>query len=178
MSSSPSDSTESVNNDDSSDSIGGVCSTDSSGEYRELLPLDKAKSSVWEYFGFPVKKGDFTKKDKKKRTEVQCKVCPRRINCQGNTTNMMVHLQYNHRTEFLKVKAKASTATQARSASQQKNKQPSINNLFELLQPIPQSSKRWKALTNSVCQYIAKDMMPFSTVTNVGFQKMLYTFAP
>ena len=92
--------------------------------------------------------------------------------------NMMVHLQYNHRTEFLKIKGKASTATRAQSASQQRNKQPSIIESFELLQPIPQSSKRWKALTDSVCQYIAKNMMPFSTVTNVGFQKMLYTFEP
>ena len=84
---------------------------------------------------------------------------------------MMVHLQYNHRTKFLKVKAKASAATQAQSASQQKNKQPSVIESFELLQPIPQSFKRWKALTNPVCQYLAKDMMPFSTVTKVGFQK-------
>ena len=91
---------------------------------------------------------------------------------------MMVHLQYNHRVEFLKVKAKASTATQARSASQKSNKQPCITESFEQLQPIPQSSKKWKALTNSVCQYIAKDMMPFSTVSNVGFQKILHTFEP
>ena len=79
MSSSSSDNTELVNNDDSSDSIAGGCGTDSSGERRELLLLDKAKSSVWEYFGFTAKNGDFAKKDKKKRTEVQCKVCPRRI---------------------------------------------------------------------------------------------------
>ena len=90
----------------------------------------------------------------------------------------MVHLQYNHRMEFLKIKAKASTATRAQSASQQRNKRPSIIESFELLQPIPQSSKRWKALINSVCQYIVKDMMPFSTVMNVVFQKMRYTFAP
>ena len=80
MLSSLSNNTQSVNNDDSSDSIGGGCSTDSSGERRELLPLDKAKSSVWEYFGFPAKNGDFAKKDKKKRTEIHCKLCPRRIN--------------------------------------------------------------------------------------------------
>ena len=96
MSSSSSDNTESVNNDDSNDSIGGNCNTDLSGEHHELLPLDKAKSSIWEYFGFPAKNGDFTEKDKKKRTEVHCKLCPRRLNYLGNTTNMMVHLQYNH----------------------------------------------------------------------------------
>ena len=89
---------------------------------------------------------------------------------------MMVHLQYDHHTEFLKVKAKGSPAAQARNASQKK--QPCITESFELLQPIPQSSKKWKMLTNSVCQCIAKDMMPFSTVNNIGFQKMLNTFEP
>ena len=69
MLSSSSDNTESVNNDDSNDSIGSGCSTDSSGECRELLPLDKVKSSIWEYFGFPAKNGDFAEKDKKKEKE-------------------------------------------------------------------------------------------------------------
>ena len=112
MSVSSSDNTESISNDDSSDSIAG-CSTDSSCERRELLPLYKGKSGVWDYFGFPAKNGDFTEKDKKKRREVYCKLCPKKINYQGNTTNMIAHLQYNHHAEFLKVKAKVSNSTQA-----------------------------------------------------------------
>ena len=40
------------------------------------------------------------------------------------------------------------------------------------------SSQRWKNLTSSVCYCIAKDMMPFRTVNNEGFQKMLHTFEP
>ena len=90
-----------------------------------------------------------------------CKLCPKKMNYQGNTTNMMVHLQYNHRAEFLKVKNKANSATQAQSASQRSSKQPSITESMKLLQPIPQSSKKWKTLTK--CYYVAKDMMPFST---------------
>ena len=85
MLSSSSDNTESVNNDNSSDSIGGGCSTDSSDKHCELLPLNKVKSSVWEYIGFPAKNGDFSEKDKKKGTEVHCKLCPRRINYHENT---------------------------------------------------------------------------------------------
>ena len=77
-----------------------------------------------------------------------------------------------HRAEFLKVKAKASTATQARSTSQNSNKQPSITESFEQLQSIPPSSKKWRILTNSVCQYLAKD----NTVSNIAFQKMLHVF--
>ena len=61
-----SDNTECVSNDDCTDSIGGGCSTDSSAENRKLLPFDKAKNAVWQYFGFPVKNGDFEEKDKRK----------------------------------------------------------------------------------------------------------------
>ena len=176
MSASSSDNTAELISDASRESVFGECSTDSSSEHRKLLPLDRAKSSVWEYFGFPAENGNFTEKDKKKRTTVYCKLCLKRMNYQGSTTNMMVHLQYDHHTKFLKVRTKGSPAAQARNASQKK--QPCITESFELLQPIPQSSKKWKMLTNSVCQYIAKDMMPFSTVNNIGFQKMLNTFEP
>ena len=73
-----------------------------------LLPvLEKMKCTVWwEYFDFPTENGKFTEKDKKKRKEVFCKLCSKKINHQGNTTNKMVHLQYYHHSEYLKVKEK------------------------------------------------------------------------
>ena len=55
MSASLSDNVESISksiSDVSGDSIGGECSTDSNKQDRELLPLEKGKSRVWEYFGF------------------------------------------------------------------------------------------------------------------------------
>ena len=84
-----------------------VCSDSTSSsdlsENRELRPLDKAKSGTWQYFRFPAAtNGDFIEKDKKECTEVFCKLCPKRINYQGTTTNMMVHLQYNHCAEYIK----------------------------------------------------------------------------
>ena len=60
----------------------------------------------WEYFDFPAENGKVTEKDKKKRNEVFCKLCSKEINYQGNTTNKMVHLQYYHHSEYLKVKEK------------------------------------------------------------------------
>ena len=75
-------------------------SSSSVSEERMLLPLEKAKSGVWDYFGFPAQGGDFIEKDKKKRTTVFCKLCPKQLRYQGNTTNMIVHLQYHHRSEF------------------------------------------------------------------------------
>ena len=110
MSASPSDNVESISesiSDASGDSIGGKYSTDSNKQDHELLPLEKGKSRVWEYFGFPAENYDFLmEQDKKERTAVYCKLCPKKMNYQGNTTNVMMHLQYNHRAEYLKVKAK------------------------------------------------------------------------
>ena len=166
--------------DDNTESITTVLSDcidsesgDSIKELFELLPLEKANSSIWKHFGFPAQDSKFKEKDKKKQTTVYCKLCPRKLHHQGSTTNMMVHLEYSHRAEFLKIKV-----TQRSASTNGKTKdpdQPMIGDSFEKTQPL---SQRWKTLTTSVCHYIAKDMMPFSTVSNVGFQKMLRTFEP
>ena len=134
----------------------------------ELLPLEKAKSAVWNYFGFPAQGGEFIEKDKKKRTTVFCKLCPKQLPYNGSTTNMMVHLQYNHPSEFKKAKEKSNAVVPT---AQRPKGQPSIAEAFHHLEPLSCSSQRWKNLTSSVCYCIAKDMMPFSTVNNEGFQK-------
>ena len=104
------------------------------------------------------------------------------MNYQGNTTNMLVHLQYNHRSEYLKVKEKGEKMAKMKrtqpSISSCKDKQPSITEAFQQMEPLSQSSKRWKQLNNSVCQCIAKDMLPISIVSNCGFWNMLHTFEP
>jgi len=51
--------------------------------------------------------------------------------------------------------------------------QPLIGQLFRKLQPL---LRKWKTITSSVCHYLAKDMMPYSTVNNISFQSMLRTF--
>ena len=70
--------------DDSTKSITSDCidseSGDSTREHCELLPLEKAKSSIWKHFGFPAQDREFKEKDKKKCTTVYCKLCPRKLN--------------------------------------------------------------------------------------------------
>ena len=73
----------------------------------KLLPLEKAKSAVWNYFGFPAQGGEFIEKDKKKRTTVFCKLCPKQLPYHYSTTNMMIYLQYNYWSEFKKAKEKS-----------------------------------------------------------------------
>ena len=43
----------------------------------ELRQLEKA--SVWDYFGCPAEAGVFIEKDKKMRTTVFCKLCPKQV---------------------------------------------------------------------------------------------------
>ena len=74
---------------------------------RQLLPLERAESAVWNYFGFPTQGGWFIEKDKKKRTTVFCKLCLKQLPYHGSSTNMMAHLQYNHLSEFKKAKEKS-----------------------------------------------------------------------
>ena len=66
-------STSSTMNDSSSDS-----SSESRGGARELLKLEKAKSPVWDYFGFPAENGQYLEQDKKKQTEVYFTFAQRR----------------------------------------------------------------------------------------------------
>ena len=54
--------------------------SESSNELCKLLPLEKAKSTIWEYFGLLTENGEFTEKDKKKWSEVFCKLCPKKMN--------------------------------------------------------------------------------------------------
>ena len=50
---------------------------------------------------------------------MHCKICKQELSYKGNTTNMLVHLQYNHLQEFNEIKAIDSGVTEHKQASQQ-----------------------------------------------------------
>ena len=56
--------------------------------------------------------------------------------------------------------------------------QRTIVNSFELLTLYSKGCLRWKALINSVTYFIAKDMLPVSTVNDDGFKHMIQKFDP
>jgi len=152
---------------------------DSGGEDVEILkdqqylPLEKAKSPVWEHFGFKVKDGQFVEKGKKKRTMMYCTLCKNPLSYKGNTMNMMVHLRNHCKTEFEEVTKKIEAqekekATTSSGATLQPG-QCTIEHSFELTSPISKSSAKWKTLTNSICYCITKDMLPINTINNSGF---------
>lgn len=143
----------------------------------ELLPLEKAKSGVWMYFGFAAKNGEFVVKEKRKRTEVVCKLCRKQLHYVGNTTNLLVHLQYNHAREYSEVqKLPAKQASKAMAI--QGETQRSIVEALQQRDPLTRNSPRWKRLTDAVCYCIAKDSLPLDTIGDPGFRFMMQAFEP
>ncbi len=121
-------------------------------------------------FLFSCRGGKFIEPDEKKRSSVHCKMCKQELSYKGNTTNMLVHLQYmyNHQREYNDLKAIDSGVTGHKQASQH----PTITKAFEQLAPIPKDSLQWRTLTESVCYCIAKDMLPLSCVIQTHAQNL------
>ena len=139
----------------------------------ELLPLENSRCAVWNHFGFPSKDGKITV-EKKKRTEVHCKICGRVLKYNGSTTNLRYHLEENHNSVFLSL---PTTDSSSKRSLPPKN-QPILAQTLSATQPIPTSSSKWNKLTDSVMYFILKDMQPLDTIDDKGFRHMLHEFEP
>ena len=146
----------------------------------ELLPLEEAKSLIWTHFGFKGKDGKIFESDKKKRKRVYCKLCPGDFSYSGNTTNMWNHLEDSHIEQYChcKERSKESSTSTESSSTKRDKQQMTIGESIKASQPLPRSSPWWKALTESVCYFIAKDLQPYDTVNDAGFLQMISTFEP
>ena len=138
--------------------------------------MEKAKSVVWYYFGFLARSGKCAQKDKRLRKEVQCKVCKRPLSYKGNTTNIIVHLQSHHSAVYSEIADQLKIGSAHSSLASLPKDQPSIRDSFKKLAPLPHSYSRWKASTNSVGYFLAKDLHPLSTVNDKEFLHMLKEF--
>ena len=130
----------------------------------KFLPLEKAKSLVWEYFGFPARSGVYVEKDKCRRKEVFCTLCVKPLNYTGSTTNMIVHLQYHHEVEYNELVSVQISSKRRVVKPPLLKGQASIEESFGKLLPLSHSSARWKSLTNAVCQFLARDLVPIMTL--------------
>ena len=147
----------------------------------ELLPLEGAISGIWRFFGFPAKDGQFVEKDKKKRNEVTCRLCFQVLKYASNTTNMRFHLQTHHHREYAAMESqeRARLASSGSSTSGGSSRmQPTLVESFKAQTLLPHTSHRWKGITDSVCYFLAKDMMPYDTVNAAGFRHMLHEIEP
>ena len=135
----------------------------------ELVPKRGGMSVVWEYFGFS--------RDDHAQSKVLCKECRAVVaTVTGNTTNLYHHLKHNHKQLYEECSAKKSEST-VRSASCHDAapgvKQKSIAQMFESVTPYDLGSRRHKEITDAITYYLAKDMVPFKTVSKEGFVHLL-----
>ena len=49
---------------------------------------------------------------------------------------------------------------------------------FKAQKLLPHTSHHWKGITDSICYFLAKDMMPYDTVNAAGFRHMLREIEP
>ena len=112
--------------------------------------------------------------EKKKRTEVHCKICTKVLKYNGSTTNLRWHLNDKHKSVFLSL---PTTERSSKNPTPIEN-QPTLAQTLSANQPIPNSSKKWNQLTDSVMYFILKDMQPLDTIDDQGFRHMLHEFEP
>lgn len=121
----------------------------------------KVSSPVWEFFGYY--------KSDTSQTKVVCKLCKTVVPTKaGNTTNLFYHLSRAHPLEHSRIK-------QPQTAQQ---KQQTTMDRYSTSVPYDKSSKRYKDITDAVAFYIAKDMLPLSTVEKPGFKYLLNVLDP
>lgn len=133
----------------------------------------KTNSAVWKWFGF--------QRSDKQQVSVCCKICRRVVpSSGGNTTNLFHHLKSMHSIEYaecqkMKYNKNLSqhvpeAAPPAPAVSKEK---PIQQTQIAVFMPYDKNSKRHKDITKAVTNFLAKDMMPFTTVENVGFKQMM-----
>ena len=89
------------------------------------------------------------------------------------------HLEESDIEEYRQAKEESKDASPSESSKRKEepdSAQPTLPQVFQEKNPYPRNSTRWKTLTDAVCLFIARDMYPYQTVNDVGFQHMLHTF--
>ncbi|XP_059422959.1 E3 SUMO-protein ligase ZBED1-like [Carassius carassius] len=131
-----------------------------------LISKRNSTSVVWNYFGF--------KKEDAAQLQVLCRACRAPVaTSRGNTTNLFQHLKKYHKSMY----DSCMTKIPSTSAPDRPNtsRQGSLTEMFESVTPYERNSKRHGEITRAITEFIAKDMMPLSTMTKPGFVALTYT---
>lgn len=142
----------------------------------------KTNSVVWKWFGY--------RTSDKLQVSACCKMCRRVVpTSSGNTSNLFHHLKQFHPIEhsesqkmrYWQHKSLSQPETIPPSSSPKpavSKEKPMQQTQMAAFMPYDKQSKRHKDITKAVTNFLAKDMMSFSTVENVGFRKMISVIDP
>ncbi|KAF0029316.1 hypothetical protein F2P81_018421 [Scophthalmus maximus] len=105
-----------------------------------LVSKRSATSVVWKFFGF--------KKEDAAQCQVFCRTCRATIaTSRGNTTNLYQHKKY-HKAMYDSCMANMPSTA-----------------MFESITPYERNSKRHESISRVITEFLAKDMVPISTVS-------------
>lgn len=138
------------------------CSQDKMASPKRVIKPTHARSPYWEYFGFEVD----DKGEKLNRSVVVCKLCQKNVAYSNNTTNLRQHLESAHR-EVL-----------PGPSSGPKGKQATLQQALSGTKMLAKDSSRAHAITQSLAEFIVRDMRPISTVEGAGFLKFMSVIEP
>ncbi|KAK6191169.1 hypothetical protein SNE40_002908 [Patella caerulea] len=125
----------------------------------------KAKSEVWNYFGF------YGTDDRNiDKTYAVCKICFPKIKYVGNTTNLKKHINTSHPD-----KLSSSSSSCIGSNSSGTAKQRTIE---QFTTKLGSNSPRAVNLTNAIAEHLFTDLRPLSMVDSVSFKKILHIAEP
>ena len=142
-------------------------SVDLNKENQEIIEFPgKAKSKVWNYFGF-VKERKPDGPPQIHEDKAVCKICSGAYKYTGGTTNLAVHLEHAHGINI----------KEGRSVE----KQPTISAAFKgvsggAMGPIPLVKK--SLIDKKLQEFIIRDVVPLSTVDGSGFVELIKACEP
>ena len=135
---------------------------------KRIVHNPTGKSHVWKHFGFFSSEDGTPVKDK-----AVCRLRLSEVLYCKNTTNLRMHLERHHRSEYaLLLKAEGEKDKLVEQS------QPTLQKVIERVNPLPKDSERWQTLVEAIGNFIACDMQPLSVVENAGFKQLMYTAEP
>jgi len=144
---------------------------------REIVSNSRAKTPVWNYFGFPGNgHGEVTTKAK-----VICCLCPltKEMPYKNNTTNLYTHLEQHHKEEYVALRANSSSHKgNGTSLLAPAMRQPTMAENLRRIQPLGKTAFRYKQLVEATAKFIYEDMQPLSVVEGHGFRHLMAIAEP
>ena len=110
----------------------------------------------------------------KQQSNALCKLCRKHVPTKtGNTTNLFYHLKQCHPLEHAQLQTEASANVPSTTRRLAQPQQQTMEAAFSSVMPYDKKTKRHNDITNAITYFIAKDMLPISTVEKMGFKQLI-----
>ena len=132
-------------------------------------------AAVWKHFSYRV---DITTRKLKNIGKATCRLCKNDISHCGGTTNLWNHLRASHPVEYSELIGVENTETQQSQQQTIDRYTGSTSTSSRNVEKLPHNSVRAKKLTESIAEFIVRDLRPVSIVDGDGFLNLMEIAEP